>query len=227
MASRTRDALMTFIVLVTVFAAERRAVAECVNVGGRCADFERAARVFLADVMKAEGEPQTVTFNVIEAFKGVQPGQLVMTFTTIVEDARFQAGTRVLAFTATHSAVCTRTHVVTDDDADLAWVRARVAKTSGAEVHGLIRFDVPKGELSHAKYSATLSLWRDAAVIATLPADVHASWDEYDFGWQPPGRYVVRAEKTPDLLEGEVAFGVPAWGPCVEVPPLTLTRTSQ
>jgi hypothetical protein len=114
--------------------------AECVSLPSTDRQiFERYPLVFIADVVEVDEviEPEPfryrVRFKVLEAFKGVEPGERILDFATTPEDFKFKAGTRVLVYTSRsedrHSTACTPTRVIYGD----GWALALRKLASGAK----------------------------------------------------------------------------------------------
>jgi hypothetical protein len=114
--------------------------AECISLPGTDQQvFERYPVVFIADVVAVneviEPEPfrYRIRFKVLEAFKGVEPGEQILDFATTPDDFKFKAGTRVLVYTSRsedrHSTACTPTRVIDGD----GWALVLRKLASGAK----------------------------------------------------------------------------------------------
>lgn len=130
--------------------------AECQGPGTICAEYDAAPLVFLGRVSQVTPEvndreigplrPQTVTFEVIEDFKGTAGGGTTLTFDPAAADARvFSEAETVLVYAhpgADRSlwfAGCSRTRRVTPDDAELVTLRQLQNRDRGGSLEGTLQ----------------------------------------------------------------------------------------
>jgi hypothetical protein len=129
------------------------ALAQC-GPGTVCADYTSANAVFFGRVAQvsppAEDRTvgqlllQTVTFDVIEDFKGTAGGGISMSFDPAAQDARlFAAGEVVLVYARRGERVwfagCGRTRQVTPDEPELITLRQLQLGTRGGSLEGMLQ----------------------------------------------------------------------------------------
>ena len=111
--------------------AASTAARECVSLGWSTAEvFSFSALVFVGDVTEvvAEYDGHDVTFNVLEAYKGIQPGEQTVRFGFSPEAFPFKTDQRVLVWAMgageRYSSACTDTRVITLTDRGLNELRS-------------------------------------------------------------------------------------------------------
>jgi hypothetical protein len=216
------------------------AAGECTGPGTICAEYDAAAYVILARVSQVVPslddlplgpiQPQTVTFDVIEDFKGSASGTAMLAFDPAAADARiFSPGETVLAYIRATSergiwsAACSRTRQVSLNDAELIALRRLATRTLGGSVEGTLVEplsprppggppDVDSGPLR----ITAQALDAPGMATASMPSPGY-----FLFGWLSPGSYRLRVESPAsvpivrDIVVGEHAR-------CVTLPPLTI-----
>jgi hypothetical protein len=138
--------LVALLVLAGAGTLPSIASAECVSLSRTLEQtFKGEKLVFLADVMAIDAviDPEPfrwrVRFQVVEAFKGTEPGERVFYFRTTPDDFKFTGGTHVLVYAGglddRLSTSCTQTRVVGDNDREVQELRklSAVGDKSGAQ----------------------------------------------------------------------------------------------
>ena len=124
-------------ILVAVIAwpsASTRVSAECVSDGGSPSKrLKSYPLVFVGDVRGFEGSFQPnwlgyrVKFQVIEAFRGIEVGERIVSFVSTAESFAFAPSQRVLVYASRsqddYSTQCTATRVVSSDDREVLELR--------------------------------------------------------------------------------------------------------
>jgi hypothetical protein len=205
--------LALVILCVTFCAARPAAQAECAP-GTVCADYANATVVFVARVSyvsPAEDDrslgpliPQTVTFDVIEDFKGnagaaasllfdsSAPGARVFSVgETVLVYARPAAGDRSLSF-----AGCSRTRRIAADDPELTTLRQLRASSRGGSIEGVLQAPAsaqppaPPHNVDLGNLPLTLQPLDGAETIVVLSQPS----GYFLFPWLRPGTYRLRFE---------------------------------
>src|SRR5262245_4888079 len=104
-----------------------------------CGAFNLSAAVFLADVQDMQLVPNTletdVRFRVLNAFKGIRPGEQTLRFRSSAESFSFRIGQRVLVYATVDRDVwsthCSRTQLSDDVNEELELLRALRAGSPG------------------------------------------------------------------------------------------------
>jgi hypothetical protein len=215
------------------------ASAQCQGPGTICAEYEAAAMVFLARVSQVTPIDdrqlgpillQTVTFEVIEDFKGTAGGSATLTFDPAAPDARvFSTAETVLVYVRTTAnrsvwfAGCSRTRRVTPDDAELVTLRQLQNGNRGGSVEGtlLVPANVrPPAVLRHASLENLQLSVQALDGSETFLVSSQAS-GYFLFPWLRPGAYRIRLE-APELVPvvRDVVIGESA--PCRTLDPMAV-----
>lgn len=181
---------------------------ECGEAGSICADFDKAALVFVGEVESVTPEatagqsapvrPQTIGFNVLDGFKGAMSGYLTLTFNIATPDERvFTQGETVLVYAQTtstrgiSSVACTRTRRVDADDPEALTLRELALRTTGAAVEGSLR--VLEGAAPPALPAATplehLTITAESLDRGDVATISSGTGGYFAFPWLVPGRY--------------------------------------
>lgn len=187
--------------------------APCAGPGTICAEYDAATLVFLARVASVSPElderqvgpirPQTVTFDVIEDFKGTAGSGATLPFDPAASDARmFVEGETVLVYAkptqdkSVWFAGCSRTRRVAMDDAELITLRQLQIRLAGASLEGTLHVPasprppaVPKTfDLTNLPVSLQALDGTGTVIVAS-----HGS-GYFLFPWLKPGTYRLRFE---------------------------------
>jgi hypothetical protein len=212
----------------------------CSDVGSVCAEFDRSRAVFFATVTHLTPDeddrkpgvrrPRSVTFQIIEAFKGVTAGELTLAFQpTVSGDRPFSTGEAVLVYAARTNAeglwfaACSRTRRITADDPELVALRQLMARAPGGALEGSLEIPEasrppslpPTTDLSNLQLTADSLDGQPTLSISTLPGG------RFMFPWLPPGRYRIRFESDPYVpVVRDIVIG--ARNRCLDLEPISV-----
>lgn len=188
---------------------------ECQGPGTTCAEYAASPLVFLGRVTQVSPDaddralgpllPQTVTFDVLEDFKGTAGGGASLTFDPAAPDARvFSTGETVLVYArgtpnqTIWFAGCSRTRRVAPDDPEITTLRQLRSGVRGASVEGTLQIPAmrrpPAAPLNADLGNLPLSLQALDGSETVVAASQSSGY--FLFPWVRPGTYRLRFESA-------------------------------